>query len=209
MTVTAPVGLQKIKTEFNGPNTFSSYVRGGSYVPNIPALSGISTTVNGLAMSTFLNASNLTVDLPTYNPGLADVVLQAYGGPAAIPSWAQAALYLFADGTGRYKTANVNTGDTEFNFNWLQSGNASDYYAWLDTPTGDQPTIYPSNPLDTSLQLNTFRGWEWYVESLPLYTGGLVTAQADTVLRIKDSGGNDLAAVSVFVLISASSSGVI
>jgi len=58
MTITAPVSLTKIKTEFGGPNNLSAYVRGGSYVPNTAANANVSATVAGLAISQFLGATN-------------------------------------------------------------------------------------------------------------------------------------------------------
>lgn len=213
MPVTAPVSLSKIKTEFSGPNNFKSYVRGGSYVPNITANSAIATTESGLSMSSFLNASIQTVQLPQYNPDiLGDVFLQTYGGPnnILIASWAAAQIILRPDGSGTYRRSNVNTGDSDFNFTWLLSGSASDYYAYLDTPIGDPPTNTPvvSSALDTALQLNSIRGWMWYVESNPPGTGTLTTLACEGgFLRIKNAGGTDLAAVSYAVLVSADSGG--
>jgi hypothetical protein len=52
MAVTNPAKMSSIKTEFAGPNNFSLYVRGGSYV-SASAPSQISTTAVGLAMSQF------------------------------------------------------------------------------------------------------------------------------------------------------------
>lgn len=59
MPVTAPIGLQKIKTEFSGPNDFNNslYTRGGGLIPNNSNNANIPTTTSGMAMSQFLNAS--------------------------------------------------------------------------------------------------------------------------------------------------------
>lgn len=58
MAVTAPVSLSGIVAEFGGPGNLAAYIRGGGYVPNIPANAAISTTVEGLAMSQFEGAVN-------------------------------------------------------------------------------------------------------------------------------------------------------
>lgn len=76
MSVTAPVSLTKIKTEFSGPDTFSSYVRGGLYVPDNSANAGISTTVAGLTMSTFLGASDFVPRTNTYTSGSDTITAQ-------------------------------------------------------------------------------------------------------------------------------------
>ena len=52
-TVSTPASLSSIKSVFSGGNAFSGYNRGGSYVPNDGATTGISTTISGLTMSTF------------------------------------------------------------------------------------------------------------------------------------------------------------
>jgi len=57
MTVSNPATLTSIKSEFNGPNDFKAYYRGGPYVP-ISMPNQISTTQNGLAISQFSGVSN-------------------------------------------------------------------------------------------------------------------------------------------------------
>jgi hypothetical protein len=56
------MALSEIKTEFAGPNTMSSYLRGGTYVPNIAANSAVATALP-LTMSTFVGAVNRTFGL--------------------------------------------------------------------------------------------------------------------------------------------------
>jgi len=51
--VPTPASLSSIKSVFSGGNAFSGYNRGGSYVPNDGATTGISTTASGLTMSSF------------------------------------------------------------------------------------------------------------------------------------------------------------
>lgn len=206
MPVTSPASLTKIKNEFGGPNNLGAYVRGGSYVPNITPLNAISTTTAGLAISQFLNASILNATLPQHDAyGGYDVNLIASGGPNDVfNSWAACSLILRADGSGTYRESNVNTGDNDYNFTWLLSGSASSYYGYLDTPTGDFPT---SGTVATSLQLNTTREWQWYVESV-YPDGGLVSISDAGVLRIKNSGGTDLAAISYSLYASATVGGI-
>lgn len=57
-----PMALSEIKTEFAGPNTMSSYLRGGAYVPNITANNAVATALP-LTMSTFVGAVNRTFAL--------------------------------------------------------------------------------------------------------------------------------------------------
>lgn len=56
--VSTPASLSSIVSVFSGGNAFSGYNRGGSYVPNDGAMTGISTTAAGLTMSTF-NGKNI------------------------------------------------------------------------------------------------------------------------------------------------------
>ncbi|QVD49370.1 hypothetical protein LUCX_300 [Xanthomonas phage vB_XciM_LucasX] len=57
--------FSQVRAFFNGPANLSAYVRGGAYVPNIPANANISTTVNGLRLSQFSGADNVAA--PTIN----------------------------------------------------------------------------------------------------------------------------------------------
>jgi hypothetical protein len=134
MPVTAPVSLTKIKAEFSGPDNFAAYVRNGSYVPSYPANAGISTSVNGLAMSTFLNASDTPpVSLPSWN---SDLLYDNNIGSSFFDSTCEGAtseifLYMNSNGTIVYNDMLANTSHT-----WLPSGTASDYYFRFDIDTG-------------------------------------------------------------------------
>ena len=71
-----PMNLSEIKTEFSGPNTMSSYLRGGTYVPNITANNAVATSLP-LTMSTFVGATNRSFSLaigPVYNTAAGSVV---------------------------------------------------------------------------------------------------------------------------------------
>lgn len=56
MPISQSPSLQEIVSFFGGPANLAAYVRGGPYVPNIPANSSISTTVAGLSMAQFRGA---------------------------------------------------------------------------------------------------------------------------------------------------------
>lgn len=202
MPITSPASLTKIVSEFGGPGNLAAYVRGGSYVPNISAFNAISATTSGLAISQFLNISALNATLPQYNAQLGyDVYLMTSGNPAGSNNpWAACSLILRSDGSGTYRESNVNTGDTDYNFTWLLSGSASNYYGYLDTPSIDAPTS--STPVASSVQLNTTREWQWYIET-PYPSGNYVSTTATGNLRIKNSSGTDLAVISYSIFASA------
>ena len=63
MTVTSPVSLSKIITEFGSggaPKNLGAYVRGGAYVPNTPANAAVATTAAALKLSQFVGATKYT-----------------------------------------------------------------------------------------------------------------------------------------------------
>jgi len=66
VAVTNPAKLSSIRQEFNGPNNFQPYNRGGAYVPHT-APSQISIHINGLAVSQFNGVSNAPVIGPHPN----------------------------------------------------------------------------------------------------------------------------------------------
>lgn len=57
MTITSPVTLIKLRNTFGGAGRMSEYRRGAGLVPDIAANGNISTGVEGLRLSTFLNAT--------------------------------------------------------------------------------------------------------------------------------------------------------
>lgn len=123
MPVTTPIGLQKIKTEFSGPNTFSSYIRSGTYVPNIAANSAVSTTVSGLAMSQFLGATGKgTLLTPGYNGLTYDNSQDGTCGGGT-----QRLVYFSNTGTWEYQVQS-NWPNLPANYNTLASG------SWVDIP---------------------------------------------------------------------------
>lgn len=62
--------FSEVRTFFGGPANLAAYVRGGSYVPNIPANSAISTTVSGLRLSQFSGADKVAAVSLTLPPSL-------------------------------------------------------------------------------------------------------------------------------------------
>lgn len=200
MAVTAPVSLSKIKTEFSGPNTFSSYTRGGTYVPNIAANSAISTTVAGLAMSQFLNAVALSVQLEDFNPGFGRDINQDAGNFQSGPDdgsepTATVILQFNSDGTYVIQVLTGDGGcgggpglDQEDTFTWLLAGNASDYSARFDVSSGGF-TSGSATGANHNLSSNP-----------PVYEicsdssfGDSETLQVTGTLTIRDSGNNVLA----------------
>ena len=71
----------------NASPNFSSYIRGGSYVPNIPANAAISTTVAGLAMSQFLGAGSFTPFRTTIDFGSGSIVAPTGSSAVTITLW--------------------------------------------------------------------------------------------------------------------------
>lgn len=79
MAVTSPVSLTKVRTEFGGTNRMSAYVRGGAYVPNISANSGIPTVAAGMRLSQFLGATQEVGFNVSVSPGYFHVPNQPNG----------------------------------------------------------------------------------------------------------------------------------
>lgn len=102
--------FSQVKAFFNGPNNLSAYVRGGPYVPNIPANAAISTTAAGLKLSQFSGADN---SLP-YTP-ITSVTISGNNGSFA---W---------NGSGTL-TASSNGSSTSKTFNWTKVSGAAGLY---------------------------------------------------------------------------------
>lgn len=210
MAVTAPVSLSKIKTEFSGPDTFSSYVRSGSYVPSYPVNSGISTTVAGLAISQFLGASDTPpVSLPEdWGPGLGyDIYISANyysttGEGQTITSRIE--LNMLSDGTMTAKDYYGEMGclfivylNSTLSHTWLQSGSASDYYVRLEQTSGTTPG---GAFVDTNLQLNLSRSWELCVGAA---FGASESSEFYGILSIRDAANTVLASKTIAMVAQA------
>ena len=130
MTVTAPVSLTKIKTEFGGPDNLAAYTRGGTYVPNISANNAISTTAAGLAISQFLNAVNVAVNITDVSA--LNYSLNGVGGTAT-------ATYRLGS-NGQARSTNNSGVLTDISGEWLVTGTASDFEVYATwSPQGGGP----------------------------------------------------------------------
>jgi hypothetical protein len=204
----------EIRFEWTGETAsdkLSDYVRGGTYVPNYPANSAISTTVAGLAISQFLGASNTpVVTLPTdWNPvsgfdisvGFSEFDTTESGASA------QCQLIFYTDGTmkGRGLEAGGLCGNItatafyEFIHTWLNSGSASDYYVRFDITGGDTPS---GDAVNSNVQLNATRYWYLCVD---LPGVGYDSATATGTLSIRDASNNILASKTIQLIVVASS----
>ncbi len=119
MAVSTPVTLKKIKAEFSGPNNFSAYVRGGSYVPDNATNSKISTTRSGLRMSTFAGAANVVVPPVELQP-----VFISDFRPEFDFADPMGLFILNSDGNAYRGTSSISSA---LLFKWLNTGSAGDY----------------------------------------------------------------------------------
>ena len=100
---------------------------------------------------------------------------------------ASTAINLYSNGTAEYIDATIGTQS----FSWLLTGPNSDYYAYMDSPTG---RAFSTGTVGTSLQLNTTRSWSLSTTQSSI---GSSAKSLSSVLRIKNSAGNDILSVTV------------
>ena len=132
--------------------------------------------------------------LPQFNNTTYDIELErGYYSLDAPNGQAAVDIILNSSGTGAYRFGDSDTATTNFTtFTWLPSGaSASNYYAYMDAPTGDSFSA-GSSATASSLVLSTSRLWT--VLSQVNANPGNAQRQLTSTLRIKDSGGNDLVA---------------
>lgn len=111
-------------------------------------------------------------------------------------AFADVEVRLEAGGTAKYRYSTNNTPTTDFlSFNWLLTGANSDYYAYMDAPTGD---AYTSGVTGTALQLNTTRSW---ILGASQAGSGSDSKSNSSTLRIRTASGVDI--VTIPVLMSA------
>lgn len=198
MTVTAPVSLTKIKTEFSGPNNLAAYTRGGTYVPNTAPNAAISTTAAGLAISQFLNSSADTVSLASWGAGTLgyDIyIASSFFDNTCAGATADLVLTFDSGGQMSYYDMLTTTYHT-----WLLSGSNSDYYVRLEQ-TGGTGTLSGS-AIDSNLQLNSNRSWTL---SVSVVCGDSASADIIATLSIRNSSNTVLVSKSLFMGVSASS----
>lgn len=148
----------------------------------------------------------LAATLPDQNPGLYSINI-ASSGTDPTAAFARSFLVLDTDGTGRYYTDTSDAGITELSsspFTWKTGGGSvSDYYAYLDTPTGD--ALNPASAATgTSLQLSTQR--IWYLSDIDTI-GNLTAKECNSTLRIKNVSGTDLVAKTIYFYALAQADG--
>lgn len=192
-TVSNPATLQSVINTFGSggsPTNLYAYRRGQSYVPDVPAYSGVSTTQP--ALSTFAGLVYPALNLPNYNAGTYSIELSHsyFISPAIFDTvFAYVGIQLNSDGSGKYYYGEYGSAQVNFTtFTWLLTGSASDYYAYMDAPGGNSFSI---GTVTTSLQLNSTRYWELQANAA---SNNFDIKSLTSTLRIKNSGGTDLTA---------------
>lgn len=132
-------------------------------------------------------------EYPAVNDGLS-LFQYSIGDLPFVPVYAYNAITLNSNGT-----LNI-TDQSSYNFSWLLSGSNSDYYAYMDAPSGDSFDSGTS-ATGTSLQLNTTRVWSLSAEN-SVNNSSVIKALSST-LRIKNSAGTDILAVGVTMYVEA------
>ena len=141
--------------------------------------------------------------LPQFNNTTYDIELDAsYFDLEGEPGSATVEVLLNNDGTGAYRYTTYTVPTTNFlTFTWLPSGDsASNYYAYMDAPSGDSFNG-GSSATGSSLVLSTSRIWGLtsFVGTNPGTDEKLLTS----TLRIKNSSGTDLVARTIAMETSA------
>lgn len=140
--------------------------------------------------------SGLVVNLQNYNAGTYNIQLERIN---ALASTAQVRINLLSTGIATYDYEDEFTPTTNFlSYTWLTSGSAADAYAFMDTPSSGGFAV-GSSATNTSLVLTTNRSWSVNVSS---GGGAFADALAISNIRIKNAGGTDLAAKSIYMYVS-------
>jgi hypothetical protein len=106
---------------------------------------------------------------------------------APTPAYAFAEITIYSSGD-IYYTTNLTTVS---NYTWLLSGANSDYYAYMDAPSGDP---FTNGTTGTALQLNTTRVWNLQASQS---TQGYMLKSLTSTLRIRNSAGTDILSIPV------------
>ncbi|NDG64278.1 MAG: hypothetical protein EBY29_12570 [Planctomycetes bacterium] len=127
-------------------------------------------------------------------PGYGNVTLDS-SATAFSPDSASAlaGINLFSSGNAQYIDTTIGTQS----FSWLLTGPNSDYYAYMDAPTG---SAFSTGTTGASLQLNTTRAWSL---SATQSSVGSNAKSLSSVLRIKNSAGSDILSVTVNISVYA------
>jgi hypothetical protein len=133
-------------------------------------------------------ASGGTIDLNHFSADFGGISANSY-----------VEIELNSSGTATYSYADQTTGGVNYlTYSWLLGGANTDYYAYMDAPSGD--AFVASSATGTSLQLNTTRAWNLYVEQSG--SGTAVKSNSST-LRIKNSAGTDIVSISTSFYVEA------
>jgi hypothetical protein len=105
-----------------------------------------------------------------------------------ISAYAEAKITLnHSNGTAYYEA----TGFITESYSWLLTGANSDYYAYMDSPSGSS---FTSGTVGSSIQLNTSPVWTLAASQGSV---GFDYKTLTSVLRIKNSAGTDIVAIDV------------
>ena len=117
------------------------------------------------------------------------------------PCTSSVTIELNSNGTATYSYFGTDTGTGTFaTYSWLLTGANTDYYAYMDAPSGD---AFSTGTTGSSLQLNTTRSWSLSVTRATLGTN----SKANTsTLRIKNSAGTDIVSLVTDFSVSATRS---
>ena len=130
------------------------------------------------------------VRLNKYAAGAQDIILNSSAAASGGSVFATVTLTLDSSGTATYSYENTNQGTTNFtSYSWLLTGANSEYYAYMDAPSGD---AFSTGTTGTSLQLNSTREWTLTVTRL---TVGFSAKSNTSTLRIRDVNGTDILAL--------------
>jgi hypothetical protein len=111
---------------------------------------------------------------------------------------ARATITLNSNGTATYSIASTGGGTTTLlTYSWLLTGANSDYYAYMDTPTGS----FTSGTTGTALQLNTTYAWEKSISNS--VNNSIVDASVSSTLRLRNSLGTDILAIDLSMFVEA------
>ena len=137
------------------------------------------------------------VRLDTYGSGAID--LSAFDGVNnGQTAEARATITLDSNGTATYSIASTGGGTTNLlTYSWLLTGANSDYYAYMDAPSG----TFTSGTTGSALQLNTTRAWEKSISNS--VNNSIVDASVSSTLRIRNSAGTDILSISVYMFVEA------
>ena len=106
-----------------------------------------------------------------------------------VDPWSAVSIFIKSDGTGRYTRSNVNVGDQDTNFTWLNTGSNSDYFTFATNFSGDALAI-TSDAMDTPRPLTSNTFFQLYVEAVGSPTAGPESKTCSFDLQIREASSN-------------------